>query len=89
MPRRPTPPNYPASPARHESEQARQRQAEASFLATVVSKSGTSITVRRWDSDTAEGPYVARAGLAASVSAGDTVKCEQVGGSIVVAYEVP
>ena len=63
--------------------------AERSFLAEVADTSGGLIKIKRLGQDTADPAfYPAAAGLAASVSVGDVVKVERVGGVWIVAYEV-
>ena len=78
----------PATPSRRVRETLARREGEARFFAVVTGKMGNRISVRRLDSATSEGPYSASAGLASSVSTGDTVVCEVVQGHVTVAREV-
>ncbi len=68
---------------------ARQVAGERRFLAVVVGTSGGLVQIRRLDQATADGQYYpARDGLAATVSPGDTVVCDAIGGTVIVDYQV-
>ncbi len=59
------------------------------FIATVVSTDGNKVNIQRIGSSVTEGPFAARAGLAAGLSPGDVVKVARVGrGAFIVEYEV-
>lgn len=68
---------------------ARQVAGERRFLAVVVATSGGLVQIRRLDQADPDGQYYpAQDGLAAVVSAGDTVVCGAFGGTLVVEYRV-
>lgn len=68
---------------------ARQVAGERRFLAVVVGTSGGLVQIRRLDQAEPDGQYYpARDGLAATVSPGDTVVCDAIGGTLVVDYQV-
>jgi len=68
---------------------ARQVTGERRFLAVVMGTSGGLVQIRRLDQATPDGQYYpARDGLAATVSPGDTVVCDAIGGTVIVDYRV-
>lgn len=68
---------------------AQQVAGERRFLAVVVGTSGGLVQIRRLDQAEPDGQYYpARDGLAATVSPGDTVVCDAIGGTVIVDYQV-
>lgn len=72
---------------RETARRAADRRRNDRFRATVDSVTGNQISVKRLGQATAEGPYPAASGLAASVVAGDTVIVLVIGGVPSVAYK--
>jgi len=68
---------------------ARQVAGDRRFLAVVVGTSDRLVQISRLDQAMADGQhYPARDGLAATVSPGDTVVRDAIGGTVIVGYQV-
>lgn len=61
---------------------------ERVFVAVVSSKNGNQVHIRRPGKVQTEGPYPTAQGIAAGLTIGDRVKCQRVGGTVLVEYRI-